>query len=153
MTVTRRIAGHWLLGCRCRAANQRCNYERCRIVHSARSYHFVVAVWRAKGRIRCMEVLDEHHAVERLGLLQVLALILSVYVLAALFIQATVKLSPDTIKVLDWIDFFVCMVFLADFFVRFHRAPSKAKFLKWGWIDFVSSIPMLNIFRVVALSE
>src|SRR5438045_1439840 len=95
-----------------------------------------------------MEVLDEHRAAERLGLLQVLALILSVYVLAALFVQATVKLSSDTIKVLDWIDFFVCMVFLTDFFVRFHRAPSKAKFLKWGWIDFVSSIPMLNIFRV-----
>ena len=100
------------------------------------------------GRIRRVEVLDEGHAAERLGVLQVLALILSVYVLVALFIQATVRLSPDTIKVLDWIDFFVCVVFLADFFVRLHRAPSKAKFLKWGWIDFVSSIPMLNIFRV-----
>src|SRR5437773_6557015 len=95
-----------------------------------------------------MGVADEQRAAERLGLLQILALILSVYVLVVLFIQATVKLSSDTIKVLDWIDFFVCVVFLADFFVRFHRAPSKAKFLKWGWIDFVSSIPMLNIFRV-----
>src|SRR5438034_8742768 len=94
-----------------------------------------------------VKVLEEQRAAERLGMLQVLALILSVYVLVALFIQATVKLSPDTIKALDWIDFFVCVVFLADFFVRLHRAPSKAKFLKWGWIDFVSSIPMLNIFR------
>jgi voltage-gated potassium channel len=34
------------------------------------------------------------------------------------------------------------------FFVRFHRAPSKAQFMKWGWIDFVSSIPMINVFRV-----
>ncbi len=34
MTVTRRIAGHWLRGCRCRAANQRGNYECCRILHS-----------------------------------------------------------------------------------------------------------------------
>ncbi len=98
--------------------------------------------------IRRVKVLDEQRAAERLGMLQVLALILSVYVLVALFIQATVKLSPDTIKALNWIDFFVCVVFLADFFVRLHRAPSKAKFLKWGWIDFVSSIPMLNIFRV-----
>src|SRR5437870_9237490 len=81
-------------------------------------------------------------------MLQVLALILSVYVLVALCIQATVNLSPDAVEILDWLDLFVCGVFLADFFVRFHRAPSKAKFLKWGWIDFVSSIPMLNIFRV-----
>ena len=95
-----------------------------------------------------MEVLDEHCAAEHLGLLQVLALILSVYVLVALFIRATVNLSPDAVEILDWLDLFVCGVFLADFFVRFHRAPSKAKFLKWGWIDFVSSIPMLNIFRV-----
>src|SRR5262249_47803072 len=34
MTVTRRIAGHLLLGCRCRAANQRGNDEYCRILHS-----------------------------------------------------------------------------------------------------------------------
>src|SRR6266550_3986424 len=34
MTVTRRIAGHWLRGCRCRAAKQRGNNECCRIVHS-----------------------------------------------------------------------------------------------------------------------
>ena len=38
MTVTRRIAGDWLRGCRCCAANQRSNYEYCRIVHSACSY-------------------------------------------------------------------------------------------------------------------
>lgn len=47
------------------------------------------------------------------------------------------------------LDRFLCLCrFLADFFVRFHRAPSKVEFLKWGWIDFVSSIPMLNLFRV-----
>ena len=34
MTVTRRIAGHWLRGCHCRAAKQRGNNECCRILHS-----------------------------------------------------------------------------------------------------------------------
>ena len=94
------------------------------------------------------EQLDAQRAAERLGLLQIVTLILSVYVLLALLIQATVKLSADTIQILDRIDFFVCLVFLTDFFVRFYRAPSKAKFLKWGWIDLISSIPMLDIFRV-----
>jgi voltage-gated potassium channel len=93
----------------------------------------------------------EDRASERLGLLQILTLILSVYVLIALLIQATVKLSSDTVKILEEIDFFVCVVFLADFFVRFYQAPSKSKFLKWGWIDFISSIPMLivRIFRIL----
>jgi len=94
------------------------------------------------------EQLDAQRAAERLGLLQIVTLILSVYVLLALLIQATVKLSADTIQILDRIDFFVCLVFLTDFFFRFYRALSKAKFLKWGWIDLISSIPMLDIFRV-----
>ena len=34
MTVTRRIAGHLLRGCRCRAANQRGDNEWCRILQS-----------------------------------------------------------------------------------------------------------------------
>ena len=42
---------------------------------------------------------------------------------------------------------FFCAVFLADFFVRFNRAESKTQFLRWGWIDFVSSLPV-NIFQV-----
>jgi hypothetical protein len=35
MTVTRRITGHWLRGCHCRAVNQRSNNECCRILHSS----------------------------------------------------------------------------------------------------------------------
>jgi voltage-gated potassium channel len=94
-----------------------------------------------------MKDVDERRAAEHLGVLEVLTLIFSVYVLVALVIQATVKLSPETANILRWIDFFVCAVFLADFFVRFHAAPSKTRFLKWGWIDFVSSLPV-NIFQV-----
>ena len=88
---------------------------------------------------------DERCATEHLGLLEVLTLIFSVYVLFALFIQATVKLSPDAVGILRWMDWLVCAVFLTDFFVQFHRAASKPKFL--GWIDFVSSLPV-NIFQV-----
>jgi len=91
---------------------------------------------------------EQNIAAHRLGALEVVTLILSFYVLLALFIQATTKLPADVAAALDIIDFAVCLVFLADFFVRFRRAPSKGQFLKWGWIDLVSSIPMLGIFRV-----
>ena len=94
-----------------------------------------------------MEVLNDRHAPERLGVLDVLTLIFSVYVLVALLIQATVKLSADAVQILGWMDWLTCAVFLADFSVRFHRAPSKTQFLKWGWIDLVSSLPV-NIFQV-----
>ncbi|MES2572771.1 MAG: ion transporter [Verrucomicrobiota bacterium] len=82
------------------------------------------------------------------GILQVLTLILSIYVLAALFVQAVFPLSPDTELLLEWIDFAICFVFLGDFFLRLCQAPSKRNFLKWGWIDLLSSIPNFDILRV-----
>jgi len=85
---------------------------------------------------------------ERITTLQVVTLLLSVYVLIALFVQSVFPLNPETHAFLDRIDFFICLVFLADFFTRLFRAPSKPSFLKWGWIDFISSIPMLDMFRV-----
>lgn len=66
----------------------------------------------------------------------------------ALLVQSVFLLTPATDAFLDRIDFYVCVVFLAEFFVRFYRAPSKSAFLRWGWVDFISSIPMLNVFRV-----
>jgi voltage-gated potassium channel len=95
-----------------------------------------------------MEVLDNRDAAERLGVMEVLTLIFSVYVIVVLLIQATGKVSQETAEILDWIDLIVCAVFLSDFFVRFHRAPLKTHFLKWNWIDVISSIPMIPIFRV-----
>src|SRR4051794_3302747 len=94
-----------------------------------------------------MKDVHERRAAEHLGVLEVLTLIFSVYVLLALLVQVAIKLSPETTDILRWMDFLVCGVFLADFFVRFHAAPSKTRFLKWGWIDFVSSLPV-NIFQV-----
>ena len=84
--------------------------------------------------------------------LQVVTLILSIYVLIALFVQSVVALPPETNNLLNRIDSAVCVVFLTDFFVRLYRAPSKLAFLKWGWIDFVSSIPLLGVFGLAAWS-
>ncbi len=91
---------------------------------------------------------SQTEAAKRLNPLEIITLILSIYVLIALLIRSLFPLPPDAVVLLDWIDLLVCIVFLTDFFVRFAQAPSKLAFLKWGWIDFVSSIPALNIFRV-----
>ena len=78
---------------------------------------------------------------------QIFMIILSVYVLGALFVDGMYDLSPEMDGLINQIDFIVCMIFMGDFFYRLHRAPSKLKFLRWGWIDFISSIPMLSVFR------
>ena len=83
----------------------------------------------------------------QLGFLEITVLVLSVYVLGALLFQTAFHLSPEVDVLLDRIDFLVCVVFLADFCIRLRRAPSKLAFLKWGWIDLVSSIPAFDFLR------
>ncbi|MFA6293440.1 MAG: potassium channel family protein [Victivallales bacterium] len=84
---------------------------------------------------------------ERPSLLQLAMLILSIYVIGALIAQTFFKFSVEMNDLLNKIDSLICLVFLYDFFFRLYRAPSKLAFLKWGWIDFVSSIPMLPYLR------
>ena len=73
--------------------------------------------------------------------------VLSVYVLAALAATSLCDLSAPVLIILDYADIAICVVFLADFIYRFRVAPDKWGFLKWGWIDLISSIPMLDMFR------
>lgn len=81
------------------------------------------------------------------GFLEIAVLLLSVYVLGALLAQTVFHVSPNVSLLLDRIDTFVCVFFLADFAVRFRRAPSKRAFMKWGWIDLISSIPAYDFLR------
>jgi len=83
----------------------------------------------------------------QLGPFQFFTLILSIYVLVALFIESVYDLPRDTLEVLRFMDHIICLFFLTDFIIRFRRAKSKKKFMRWGWIDLLSSIPMLDVFR------
>ncbi len=74
-------------------------------------------------------------------------LVLSVVILAAMAADLMVPMDEETRKLLWMLDTAICMVFLTDFFVRLWRAENKRKFLKWGWIDFIASIPMIEPFR------
>ena len=84
---------------------------------------------------------------EEFGIFQIVILILSVVVLAALVADTAFKLPAEISSVLQKIDTLICVVFLADFGIRFYTAKSKLAFLKWGWIDLIASIPNLQIFR------
>lgn len=72
---------------------------------------------------------------------------LSIYVLSILTIESFIITNPEVKKVLQYIDFGVCLIFMCDFFKSLYVAESKSKFLKWGWIDFISSIPAVGPLR------
>lgn len=74
-------------------------------------------------------------------------LLLCGYSLLTLALETFVDLPPDDVVILDAIDNVVCGVFLLDFIIRFGYAPSKMRFLAWGWIDLISSIPAIDVFR------
>jgi voltage-gated potassium channel len=84
---------------------------------------------------------------KRLTFLDIVIVILSIYVLIALLIDSVFILPTEISRLLYMIDDLICIVFLYDFAYRFVKAPSKLKFMKWGWIDLISSIPTFEYLR------
>lgn len=84
---------------------------------------------------------------QQIGLLNLIVFVLSVYVLGALLVDTVVSLPPETSLLLTYIDHAICMFFFAEFCLRFYQAENKWRFMRWGWVDLVSSIPAVNYLR------
>ncbi len=85
---------------------------------------------------------------EKIGTLNIIVLILTLYVLGALIVDTVFRLPEEISSLLGYFDTTICAFFFIEFSIRFYKADNKLKFMKWGWIDLVSSIPMIGIFRV-----
>ncbi|WP_048305839.1 ion transporter [Halomonas sp. PR-M31] len=72
---------------------------------------------------------------------QLVLLVLSFYVLGALIADLFFNLSPEMSRLLNYLDIVVCIFFFLDFSIRFYAAPNKRRFMRWGWIDLLASIP------------
>jgi voltage-gated potassium channel len=80
-----------------------------------------------------------------------LLFVLSIYVIISLVVTSFIHLTPENIKLLREIDYFICFAFFVDFLINFFSAKNKLKYMKWGWIDLLSSIPLLDIFLAARL--
>lgn len=78
---------------------------------------------------------------------QLFLLVLSIYVLCIVFIETFIITDVEISLILQKIDLFICMVFLSDFFINLYHAKNKLAYLKWGWIDLLSSIPLVDPLR------
>lgn len=84
----------------------------------------------------------------RSGPYQFFMLLLCVYVLIALCVETFAGLDENAQVVLAAIDTAICFIFLADFIHSLARAPNRPRYLvTWGWIDLISSIPMIGFLR------
>ena len=84
---------------------------------------------------------------DRAGPYELFMLGLSVYVLAALAAEVLLPLDAATRQILGAADTAICAIFFADFCRSLYRAESKLGYMKWGWIDLLSSIPALDAAR------
>jgi voltage-gated potassium channel len=83
------------------------------------------------------------------GAYQLFMLALCPFALTALAIDTLQPLAPSTRAVLRYADFAVCVLFFIDFVLQLVRAPSRWQYLlRWGWVDLLSSIPMVDALRI-----
>ena len=94
-----------------------------------------------------MEIQTKPTSSQQPTIWQIVMLFLCTYVLIALFLDSAFRLPQETSKLLGRIDNLVCIVFIGDFAFNIAKAKSKLGYLKWGWIDLLSSIPNLQILR------
>lgn len=77
--------------------------------------------------------------------INIIVFFLSLYVIVALVVDTFFPLSYEVSRLLHDIDYVVCGIFFIDFLHRLFTAKNKWHYLRWGWIDLLSCIPM-NIF-------
>ena len=83
------------------------------------------------------------------GTYQLFMLILCLLALAALAAETMIALDPSTRQILEYADTALCVPFFLDFCVQMVRAPNRwGYFVRWGWIDLLSSIPMIDALRI-----
>lgn len=92
--------------------------------------------------------MSQTNSENKLSFLNILVIVLSVYVLGALLADTFFHLPTEVSRIIDLTDNIVCGVFFLEFCVRFYRAESKLQFMKWGWIDLISSIPTIDSLRI-----
>ena len=87
------------------------------------------------------------------GIYELFMLGLCLYVLVALGAVTFFRLDESVVAILNYVDTTVCFMFLADFAGKFVTAKNKLSYLKWGWIDLVSSVPTIGPLRLGRLAR
>jgi len=75
-------------------------------------------------------------------------LFISIFSIILVGIITFVPLSPEYLKIIQYLDYIICAIFFVDFLITLIRAENKRRyFLTWGWFDLISSIPAVIFLR------
>jgi voltage-gated potassium channel len=84
---------------------------------------------------------------EQIGPLNYAVIIFSIISIVSLLVDTFYVLPKEVSEVIHYFDFLVSIFFLLEFFLRLTKAKNKLHFMKWGWIDLISSIPSIGFLR------
>jgi len=95
---------------------------------------------------------------KRFGCWDFIILIFSIFSLALVPLQMLHKGREDILMIIDSADIVLCAFFFTDFLKQFIQAKgTRLAYMKYGWIDLVSSIPIIpgaqlgRIFRILRI--
>jgi voltage-gated potassium channel len=81
-------------------------------------------------------------------------LAVSVFALLILGSEVILDLTPSSRVILDYADNTLCGLFFIDFCISLWRAENRWRyFVRWGWLDLLSSIPTIDAFRITRLAR
>ena len=72
---------------------------------------------------------------------------LSLYVVVAILFDMLFDLDPRISKLISLTDNIICAFFFFEFIYRLYTSSDRLAYLKWGWLDLLSSIPMVESLR------
>jgi voltage-gated potassium channel len=87
------------------------------------------------------------------GVYELFIIALTIFSLAVVVAHYLLPLTEATIEALLWIDVPISLIFLADSFRSLRRAADKRAYLKWGWLDFLGSVPLILPLRITRLAR
>lgn len=74
--------------------------------------------------------------------------ILSILSIGVISITFFIDIDPELYQLLEYFDILLCLFFFGDFMKQLAKAENKWRyFYTYGWIDLLSSIPVVNEFR------
>ncbi|MGL6257872.1 ion transporter [Vibrio sp. WXL103] len=76
---------------------------------------------------------------------QLAVLVLSIFVVTSLTIELMFEVPKEVMQILLYVDSVICLIFFIDFIQQYRAAPSKREYMKWGWLDLISCIPLLEM--------
>lgn len=78
--------------------------------------------------------------------------LLSLFSIALLSLTFFIESDSELNRLIHYYDFGLCLVFLYDFFVQlFKRKKRWNYFFTYGWLDLLSSIPVIYEFRYIRI--